>query len=142
MEQCARQGKQSDPFLLSTDDPMNCKLLEDVGLAWGDPKRKLPQLGPDRLETSKRRSQMARSMRRLLMSLLGGLALLAPFLIIELIAGQLVRLIATSAFTMFFAVLLALGSDTDPDRLALVIAAYAAALVVFVGTNPPSYLYS
>lgn len=73
------------------------------------------------------------------MSLLGGLAIIAPFLVMILISGQLVRLVATCAFTCAFAVCATIGSDLGPDRIALVTAAYAAALMVFVGNNPPTY---
>ncbi|KAK4548874.1 hypothetical protein LTR36_008647 [Oleoguttula mirabilis] len=141
MERCALRGSNNDPFLLSTADPLECKLLEDAGLAFGDPKKKSPQTTPDRLASTKRESLSKRGLRRLLMSLLGGLAVIAPFLIMILISGQLVRLIVTCAFTVAFAACTTVGSDLGPDRVALVTAAYAAALVVFVGTDPPSYQY-
>lgn len=76
------------------------------------------------------------------MSLLGGLALIAPFLIIVLLDSQLVRLVVTCAFMLAFAVAFALGSELEPDRIALVTAAYAAALVLFVANNPLAYQYN
>ncbi|KAK5124359.1 hypothetical protein LTR85_001576 [Meristemomyces frigidus] len=141
MERCALRGSNNDPFLLTTANPLDCKLLEDAGLAFGDPKKAVLHTTPDRLAYTKRESLTKRGLRRLLMSLLGGLAVIAPFLVMILISGQLVRLIATSAFTVLFAACATVGSDLGPDRIALVTAAYAAALVVFVGTNPPSYQY-
>lgn len=120
---------------------MDCKLLEDAGLAFGDPKKKLNGETPDRLAYTKRESFAKRGLRRLLMAFLGGLAIVAPFLVMFLVSGQLVRLIATCAFTVAFAACATIGSEFGPDRIALVTAAYAAALVVFVGTNPPSYRY-
>lgn len=141
MEQCALRGTSNDPFLLSTAKPLDCKLLEEAGLAFGDPRKKLNQTGPDRLAYTKRESLSKRGLRRLFMSLLGALALIAPFLVMLLVAGQLVRLIATCGFVIVFAVAVAIGSEMAPDRIALVTAAYAAALVVFVGTHPPEYRY-
>lgn len=141
MEECALRGTKNDPFILTTAKPLDCSLLEDAGLAFGDPKRKLSQGKPTRLAYTKRESPAKRGLRRLLMALLGGLAVVAPFLVMILISGQLVRLIATCAFTVAFAAVITIGSELGPDRIALVAAAYAAALVIFVGTNPPSYQY-
>ncbi|TKA83299.1 hypothetical protein B0A55_00774 [Friedmanniomyces simplex] len=130
MEQCALRGQGNDPFFLSTANPLECKLLEEVGLAFAEPKKQVPRLGPDRLEYTKRQSSMKQSMRRLLMALMGGLALIAPFLIMLLLDGQLVRLICTCAFTVVFAVGITLGSELGGDKIGLVTAAYAAALIV------------
>lgn len=139
MEQCALRGTNNDPFLLSTAKAMDCKLLEDAGLAFGDPRKKLTQSAPDRLAFTKRDSFAQRGFQRLLMAVLGGLAIIAPFLIMMLVSGQLTRLLVTCLFMVAFAVGATLGSELGPDRIALVTAAYAAALMVFVGTNPPSY---
>lgn len=139
MERCALRGKDNDPFILSTKRSLECKLLEEVGLAWEDPKARRPQFRPDRLGCTKRLSRLKQAMRRLLMALLGGLAIIAPFLIMLLVGGQLVRLVCACAFMLAFAVGLAVGSELEPDRIGLATAAYAAALVVFVGTNPPLY---
>ena len=141
MESCALKGRSADPFLMSTQKPMDCKLLEEVGLAWSDPKKRTPQVQVNRLGFTKRTSSSTQKARRLLMSFLGCLALLAPFLIMKLIAGALVRIVSTCAFALVFAVGIALISDLAPDRICLVTAAYAAALVIFVGTDPPTFVY-
>ena len=140
MEQCALRGRVNDPFLIMTDKPLEAKLLEDAGLALGDPRKSIAKV-PGRLEYTKRPSWAQQALHRLLMALLGGLALVAPFLVMTLISGQMVRLIITSACMVGFAVAVTLGSELGPERIALVTAAYAAALVVFVGNNPPSYSY-
>ena len=75
------------------------------------------------------------------MAMLGSLAIIAPFLIMILISGQLVRLIATCCFALTFAMGITIGSELPSDQMALAAAAYSAALIVFVGANPPSYQY-
>ncbi len=138
MEHCALRGKNYDPFIMSTVKPLECKLLEEVGLAWADPKKQAPHIGPDRLDYTARQSRLKQTMRRLLMAFMGGLALIAPFLIMFLVAGQLVRLICTCAFMVAFAI----GrTELGAEKVGLATAAYAAALVVFVGTNPPAWQY-
>ncbi|KAI7083190.1 hypothetical protein KC356_g7788 [Hortaea werneckii] len=139
METCALRGMKNDPFLLTTANPLDCKLLEDAGLAFGDPRKAAAETPPARLIYTKRESFIQRGLRRLLMALVGGLAIIAPFLIMSLVSGQAVRLIVTCIFMAAFAICATVGSELGPDRIALATAAYAAALVIFVGTNPPSY---
>ena len=137
MEQCALRGRANDPFLITTTKPLEAKLLEDAGLAIGNPKVAVMSI-PGRLEYTKRPSSTQQFLHRLLMAVLGGLALIAPFLVMTLISGQTVRLIVTCGCMVGFAIAVAMGSELGPDKGALVTAAYAAALVVFVGTNPPT----
>ncbi|KAI7548224.1 hypothetical protein D0869_07936 [Hortaea werneckii] len=139
METCALRGVKNDPFLLTTGNPLDCKLLEDAGLAFGNPLKAAAETPPARLEYTKRESFIQRGLRRHLMALVGGLAIIAPFLIMSLVSGQAIRLIVTCIFMAAFAMCATVGSELGPDRIALVTAAYAAALVIFVGTNPPSY---
>ena len=141
MERCAHRGTQQDPFLLTTAKPLDCKLLEDASLAFGDPKRKFSQKEPDRLAYTKRVSAASRTLKRLLMAILGSLTIIAPFLVMVLVSGQLVRLICMCAFAMAFAAAITVGSSLSADRIALATAAYAAALAIFVGTNLPTFQY-
>ncbi|KAK5135702.1 hypothetical protein LTR08_004688 [Meristemomyces frigidus] len=134
-------GTQQDPFYLTTAKPLDCKLLEDARLAFGDPKKRLSQTAPDRLAYTKWESASKRDLRRLMRALLGSLAIIAPFLVMILISGQLVRLVATCGFAMAFAVGITAGSELGSDRIALATAAYVGILVIFVGTDPPSYRY-
>jgi hypothetical protein len=142
MQECSERGAKDDPFLLSTANILDAKLLEDAGLAWRDPKSKLPQLGPNKLECTKRISPSTRRLRRLFMAILGGLAVIAPFLIMSLLKGQIVRLVVSCAAMVVFGAGVALITDLAPETVGLITAAYAAALVVFVGTNPPPFEYS
>jgi len=72
---------------------------------------------------------------RLAMAFFGGIALIGPMLIMVLQPSRNTCLITTSVATFLFATLLALGArdSTGKDVLAAT-AAYAAVLVVFVGT--------
>lgn len=138
MEQWAIKSSGNDPFLLSTANLLERKLLEDAGLAFGDTKKQLIQTQIDGFSYGKRESSTRREIRRILMSFLGGLAVLAPFLVMILVSGRIVRLAATCGFTLAFAVTMSICSELSPDRIALVIAAYAAALAIFVSNNPSS----
>jgi len=78
------------------------------------------------------------SSERLWMGSFGGLALIVPMLIMVLDRGVKTSLIVTSVGTVLFAFALALAARTlkGMDVLAAT-AAYAAVLVVFVGTSLP-----
>ena len=142
MEQCASRGTRNDPFLITTAKGLESVLLEDAGLVRGLlGHHTLPSHSAinQRLPYMKREVPTKRKLRGLFMALAGGLALIVPFLIMILVSGQLARIIALVAFVVAFAFAMSVGSELTPDRLAMVTAAYAAALVVFVGTNPPTY---
>jgi VIT1/CCC1 family predicted Fe2+/Mn2+ transporter len=140
MEQCSlRNNAQKDPFLISTANSLECKLLEDADLAFGDAKMQQAAAIPCHFKPMNRNSPTTNHIRRSLMSLTGGLAILVPFLIMILVSGQLAKILATCLFTMGVALVMTVCSELSPERIALVTGAYAAALVVFVGTNPPSY---
>jgi hypothetical protein len=65
----------------------------------------------------------------------GGLALVAPMIIMVRVPGELSSLLTTSGFTLGFAAALATWSDLGPEQILGVTAAYAAVLVVFVGAS-------
>ncbi|KAK0702412.1 hypothetical protein B0H67DRAFT_614301 [Lasiosphaeris hirsuta] len=73
---------------------------------------------------------------RLWFSLLGGLALTVPVLVMVLYkGGENVPLITTSVSTILFAVAMANFSTQPPWNLVATTAAYVAVLVVFVGSS-------
>jgi hypothetical protein len=76
------------------------------------------------------------SISRLQMAMFGGVALITPMLIMALHPQLNVALITTSIATVVFGVLIAFGAkdSTGKDVLGAT-AAYAAVLVVFVGTS-------
>ena len=73
---------------------------------------------------------------RLLMALFGGIALIAPTIIMVKHQSINFSLVTTAIAILLFAVLLALGAtdSTGKDVLAAT-AAYSAVLVVFIGTS-------
>ena len=75
---------------------------------------------------------------RTVTALAGGLAFIAPMLIMVLHPTRLTRLLTSSLFVVFVATALAVFmEDADPKDVVAVTAAYAAVLVVFVGTSTP-----
>jgi VIT1/CCC1 family predicted Fe2+/Mn2+ transporter len=77
----------------------------------------------------------ARSLR-LTMALFGGVALIAPMLIMSLHQSLKVALITTSVATVLFGIIIGFGAKDSSGKDVLgATAAYAAVLVVFVGTS-------
>lgn len=76
---------------------------------------------------------------RMFMAIFGGVALIGPMLIMTLHPSRNTSLITTSVAVFIFAVLLANGaSDSSGKDILGATAAYAAVLVVFVGTSSDS----
>lgn len=79
---------------------------------------------------------VAQLWERLWMGILGGLALIGPMLLMVLHKDLLTTLVTTSVATLLFAVALALlGTRLRGETVLASVAAYAAVLVVFVGTS-------
>ena len=92
--------------------------------------RELDPLGREK------RSKRTALTERIFMAIFGGVALIAPMLIMTLHPSRNVSLITTSLATFIFALILALGATNSAGKDVLAAtAAYAAVLVVFVGTN-------
>lgn len=92
--------------------------------------RELDPLGREK------RSQKTALTERISMAMFGGVALIAPMLIMTLHPSRNTSLITTSLATFIFALVLAVGATQSAGKDVLAAtAAYAAVLVVFVGTN-------
>lgn len=92
--------------------------------------RELDPLGREK------RSQKTALTERIIMATFGGVALIAPMLIMTLHSSRNTSLITTSLATFIFALVLAIGATNSAGKDVLTAtAAYAAVLVVFVGTN-------
>ena len=77
-----------------------------------------------------------RFIMRLRMAVFGGLALIVPMLIMRLHPTLLTQLLTASLFILAFGLALAIVMDkTDEMYIASATAAYAAVLVVFVGSS-------
>ena len=144
---------EKEPFKLVSSQTRDACIIEDVGLPpeaaalWGleyNPLRqqRLPDdfeapalLGGSRASIKERKEAELFALR-LWFSLLGGLALIAPMLLMVLYkGGENVSLITTSVSTILFAVAMAKFSTQPPWNLVATTAAYAAVLVVFVGSS-------
>ena len=65
----------------------------------------------------------------------GGLSLIVPVLIMANVPGIVSSLVTTCVAMLLFAIGITLGTDLKPDQVLGATAAYAAVLVVFVGTS-------
>lgn len=140
MESRAQSKTEDDPFLLTTRNVLQAQLLEDAGLADDGLDFRPVGLASTHFSSAKRPASASGSwIRRLFMAFTGGFALVAPFIIMLFFAGTLARIITTAGFMVILSIALATGSELAPDRVACITAVYAGLLVIFVGTNPPSY---
>ena len=87
-------------------------------------------------EVARQRAAADAFYRRSIFALLGGFALIVPMLIMKLYPTTLDVCLTTTLFVIAAALLLALFmKDTEPKDVLGITAAYAAVLVVFVGTS-------
>ncbi|KAK4110883.1 hypothetical protein N656DRAFT_799608 [Canariomyces notabilis] len=96
------------------------------------------RLGFRELDRKRRleRDRMSRYALRLRMAVFGGLAVISPMLIMALVPGLVVSLVTTSVATAIFgAVMVIIGTDSSGKDVLASTAAYAAFLVVFIGTH-------
>lgn len=154
----SRAVGQRDPFLITTKDRLSFILMKREGLfkhpghsdesiqrstdeyrekstAWDPEISMLP--GVSRTEMRKT-NEVRLFFERFTLGVFGGLAIIAPMLIMALSNSLLVSLVVTCVTMMLFAVLLALpiiGGALDGQTVLASVAAYAAVLVVFVGTS-------
>jgi hypothetical protein len=79
--------------------------------------------------------EVKRFFLRISMAVFGGLTLIIPMLIMVLYPGLLTVLLTTSISVLVFGIVLAVAiKDAEPKDIVVTTAAYAAVLVVFVGT--------
>jgi len=109
-----------------------------TGLKWGTQirfKEFIGYGGKIDLQVKKEKEKLAFSLR-LQMAIFGGLALIAPMLIMRLHPTLLTQLLTTSLFVLSFGTALAfLLKDSDEKYIVSASAAYTAVLVVFVGAS-------
>lgn len=145
MKECALRGYEDDPFILKTSRAIDRRILEAVGLVPNHllPKGQLPSAEDaenPRLRTSGRNkaNEMARAhsrSSRLLLATAGGLSLIGPMLIMANVPGRMSSLVTTCVSMLIFVVFIAFFTELGPNEVLATTAAYAAVLVVFVGTS-------
>lgn len=145
MAQSATRGYDRDPFLVKTSRALERKVLEDSGLV---PNHVLPS-GPLpvpldhgepqlRLTGRNEANKAAHEKKRVLrftMAASGGLLLVVPVIIMSTVPGLISSLVTTCVATLLFAFLVAWRTELGPNEVLATTAAYAAVLVVFVGTS-------
>ncbi|TKA81836.1 hypothetical protein B0A49_01066 [Cryomyces minteri] len=72
---------------------------------------------------------------RFFVSIFGGASLLVPMIIMVFSNSRNANLIITSAFVLFFSIVLSVGSKASNQEILAATAGYAAVLVVFIGTS-------
>lgn len=131
-----RQGLFDHPDC-EYDDTERCRRNIDSSRDWDQKRNILP--ATSRSERRKM-TDYAQFIERLSLGVLGGLAIITPMVIMALKNSLLTSLLVTSIATMLFAGILALprvGKSLDGSTVLTAVAAYAAVLVVFVGTSLP-----
>ncbi|KAJ5629702.1 hypothetical protein N7528_003359 [Penicillium herquei] len=137
---------EKDPFLITTNDILGFCLMRDhqlipTGDQLKEPEQVMHGKRPVVLPGSSRNEheekiQWARLWERIFMGVCGGVALIAPMLLMVLHKTQATTLATTSVATILFALMLALlGKDLRGQDVLAAVAAYAAVLVVFVGAS-------
>lgn len=145
MKECALRGYDDDPFILRTSRTLDRDVLKDAGLVPGHllPSGQLP-LAEDaqdpQLRTRGRNinNEIARSrsrVSRVLLAAAGGLSLIGPMLIMANVLGKVASLVTTCVSMLIFVIFIAFFTELGPNEVLGTTAAYAAVLVVFVGTS-------
>lgn len=147
-EYAARFSKddEQDPFYLKSSKMLERQAMEDAGLIrdFMDPKGRLPRTRDDPQDpilpgtarsVANEAAKAEELVIRFLMATVGGLALIVPVLVMSFFPGRNVSLVTTSVAMLLFAAGITLMTKLAPDQVLGATAAYAAVLVVFVGTS-------
>lgn len=145
---------QEDPFEISTRSALSFRIMEEAGLLSSVRKKELERMnvtaarnareyeaGTNVLPGWSRQERLQAEkiklyIRRLIMGVLGGLAIIVPMLIMVLHNSLPTTLATTSLATLLFAIVLARsGQPKEPEGVLAATATYAAVLVVFVGAT-------
>jgi len=134
---------EKDPFKLVTSNALDSKIIEEADIALPirrDQRRYLqqpdfPKLPGDSRAHIIRQREVEAIGRRFGVALVGGMALLIPMLIMVLHKDLLTTLLTVSVAIIIFSVLIAIYSHQTTSEILTLTAAYAAVLVVFVGTS-------
>jgi hypothetical protein len=144
----AGENPSLDPFIITSTRPLDLCLMNKAGVTQASPHfahdlRKAIDFGyailpPVRSRTRKnyiRETKVGAFWKRLYMAIFGGFAVVAPMLLMVLYKHILTSLLTTSLAVFLFALAMATFSTANAETLLAAVAAYAAVLVVFVGTS-------
>ncbi|KAK3707629.1 hypothetical protein LTR37_011977 [Vermiconidia calcicola] len=145
MAQCALRGYEEDPFLVKSSRTLERQVMKTISLI---PKHVLPggrlPMAQDHEHPKLRgmgrnaANEAAYRKKRLLrfaMAVLGALLLVIPMVIMTIVVGKAASLITTCVSMLVFAILITMFTELGPNEVLGTTAAYAAVLVVFVGTS-------
>jgi hypothetical protein len=142
----AKQSGERDPYSITTEDALSLYLMKDALLVPETPpvraqnhhwyKQRMNILPGASRTAHNQNAGLKQMWRRVWMGLCGGLALIAPMLLMVLHKDEATTLSTVSIATMLFALGLAFfGEGLKGQEVLASVAAYAAVLVVFVGTS-------
>lgn len=137
---------ERDPFYMKSSKTLQRQAMKDAGLIprYQIPKGKLPDTRDDPRDPLLPGSARGAAIKeayaeqlvvRFLMAMMGGLALIIPMLVMTYFPGKNVSVVTTCTAMSIFAAVITLGTQLAPDQILGATAAYAAVLVVFVGTS-------
>ena len=137
-----------DPFILTSKKPLDQKLMFEVGLldvsteaekrirSAIDKRRVVLPPVPSLTRKYHNRDRSLRAVwHRFYMAIFGGVALVGPMLLMVLYKHRYTPLVTVSVSVFIFAVAVATFSTEKPETGLAAVAAYAAVLVVFLGTS-------
>ena len=144
----AKSDPSLDPFVFTSANLLEMKLMSDAGLVQLRSKKMkdvdtaikndyavLPPITAHTRKAHNRYVRKSEIWERLYMALFGGIALVGPMLIMVLYKHQLSSILTVSICVFLFGLLMALFSTGSPEMVLAAVAAYAAVLVVFIGTS-------
>jgi VIT1/CCC1 family predicted Fe2+/Mn2+ transporter len=146
MEQKRTLDFEKDPFKLVTSKALDQKIMEEADIALPLHREDLrdlrrpydsanPQLPGDSRARIVHEREAQAIIKRFCVAFVGGMALLIPMIIMVLHKDLLTTLLVVSVSVILFAVLIAIYSHQSPVDILTLTAAYAAVLVVFVGSS-------
>jgi hypothetical protein len=145
MTECASRGYDKDPFLMRSSRALERQTMETVGLVPNHvlpagplplPRdHKCPQLRQTGRNAAIKAAYKRKRLLRFSMAALGGLLLMVPVVVMATVPGLVSSLVTTCIATLVFAFLVAWRTELGPNEVLATTAAYAAVLVVFVGTS-------
>ncbi|KAJ9606877.1 hypothetical protein H2200_008887 [Cladophialophora chaetospira] len=146
MEEKRTLDFEKDPFKLVTSKALDCKMMEEAEIALPLHREDLrnlrrpsdsaePQLPGDSRAGILQEREAQAIVKRFGVALVGGMALLIPMIIMVLHKDLLTTLLVVSVSVILFAVLVAIYSHQSSVDILTLTAAYAAVLVVFVGSS-------
>ncbi|KAJ8128174.1 hypothetical protein O1611_g5462 [Lasiodiplodia mahajangana] len=139
----AKGDPTKDPFCISSKWRLTSRVMNRFGVHAGDDRYRYGTLNKHiGIFDQRNRVNRARDLKelslRFSMSIVGGVALIGPVLLMVLHKTIVTDLVTTSVAVVVVSALLTVFSSATPEMLLNTITAYTAVLVVFVGTLQPA----